>query len=127
MSLILKDNQIYDELWDVVVSGTAVEKGDAAVVGDMFGFYFADGAIGEEVAFVVKARQVLADKLTGTGEDIAKGDFLYYIVASKKVSKTFQGTRGTNSYWCGWAKKSATESDTTVLMCFDGSRKAEAI
>jgi len=122
-----KDDVIYDELWDAIPS-TAVSKGDAEVVQDTFGFWVKDReSAGEEIAFIYRCRQVLATKVTGTGEDITAGDRLYYIVASSAVSKTATGTAGTDYYYCGTAKKNATATATTVLMRFDGTRYDEAI
>lgn len=127
-----KDDHIYDELWDVEVAA-AVTKGEAAVRQDCFGFYL--NAITatditnsrNEVAFIYRMRQVLADKASGTGEAIVSGDRLYYYPALDTVSPTATGTAGTDYYFCGWAKKSATATATTVLMNFDGTRYDEAV
>lgn len=117
---ISKDPVIYDELWDVV-GGAAVVKGQAAVIQDVFGFYFTAGAIGDTICLHYRNRQVEADKAVGTGEDILRGDRLYWIVATQLVSATHAGTLGTDSYFCGWAKKSASATDDIVLMNFDGT------
>jgi hypothetical protein len=127
-----KDNNIYDELWDVTVAA-AVTKGQAVVRQDVFGFYFtavtADDITNSnnEVAFIYRMRQVLADKATGTGEAIVSGDRLYYYPANDNVSPTATGTAGTDYYFCGWAKKSVAAATTTVLMNFDGTRYDEAV
>lgn len=121
MSFEWKDDVIYDELWDVIIAGAAVTKGDPAVVQDVFGFYAADGAIGDEIAFIYRCRQVLADKVTGTGEDIISGERVYYIVASNAISANPGAVIGTDYYFCGWAKEDASASATTVLINFDGS------
>jgi predicted RecA/RadA family phage recombinase len=127
MSFILKDTEIYDELWDITPA-TAISKGDPAVVNDVFGFYIKDReSAGEEVAFIYRARQVLADKVTGTGEDIQAGEDVYYIVAQDAVSANPVGVAGTDYYWCGVAKKTATASASTVLIMFDGTRYNENI
>ena len=105
----------------------AVVKGEAAVVQDVFGFYLVDAAIDEEVCFVYRMRQVEADKRVGTGEDILAGDELFYIPAEDVVTPTAGTTPGTNSYFCGWAKKDASAADTKVLMNFDGTRYDETI
>lgn len=122
-----KDNVIYDELWDVLPA-TAVVAGDPAVKQDVFGFYIKDReSVGEEVTFVYRCRQVLAEKKTGTGEAILSGDKLYYIVADQKVSPTPAGTPGVDSYFCGWAKKDAGALEEHVLMNFDGTRYDETL
>jgi len=117
-----KDNVIYDELREVTIAA-AVTKGQAVLHNDVFGFYFAAQTdITKVVALVYRMRQVLADKGTGTATVINEGDRLYYVVATGVVSPTVVGTIGTDSYFCGWAKKAAGASDTTVLMNFDGTR-----
>ena len=122
-----KDNEIYDELRDIIPA-TAVSLGDAAVVQDVFGFYINSRlAAGDEITFIYRCRQVEAAKRTGTGEAILAGDKLYYYPATTNVSPTATGTAGTDYYFCGWAKKDATASATTVLMNFDGTRYNEAI
>jgi len=127
MAFEWKDNAIYDELWDVIPA-TAVTKGDAAVRQNVFGFYAKTReTAGEEITLIYRCRQVLADKRTGTGEAIISGDDLYYYPLTANVSPTATGTAGTDYYWCGWAKKSATASETTVLMNFDGTRYTETI
>ena len=115
-----KDDIIYDELWDVEVAA-AVAKGAAVVRQDVFGFYFnaitaADITDGnDEVAFIYRMRQVLADKATGTGEAIVSGDRLYYYPATDTVSPTATGVAGTDYYFCGWAKKSAALAWIRIL------------
>ena len=124
---IWKDDVIYDELWDVIPA-TAVVTGQAAVIQDVFGFYIKRReAVGEEICFIYRCRQVLADKLTGTSQAILAGDRLYYIVAQAAVSPTPVGVAGTNYYFCGWAKEDAAADVETVLMNFDGTRYDEAV
>lgn len=125
---LAKDVTIYDELWDVEAASAATLKGDAAVVQDVFGFYAKNAeSATEEISFIYRCRQVQADKKVGTGEAILAGDRLYYIVADGKVSPTASGTPGTDSYFCGWAKKDAGALETTVLMNFDGTRYNETL
>lgn len=128
-----KDCDIYDELWDVEVAA-AVAKGQGAVIQDVFGFYFnaitaqniTDG--NDEVAFIYRMRQVDAGKLTGTGEAITRGDRVYAVVAQNfLITANPTGVAGTDYYFCGWAKKSASASDSTVLINFDGTRYDENI
>lgn len=127
-----KDNVIYDELWNVELAA-AVTKGTAAVRQDVFGFYFFSydpnnpDLDNDEVTFIYRMRQVLADKAAGTGEAIISGDRLYYYPATDTVSPNAVGTAGTDYYFCGWAKKNAGTSESTVLMNFDGTRYDEAI
>lgn len=126
----LEDMQIgaYDELWDAFPA-TAVLKGAAQVIQDVFGFWFKDRErTGQEVCFVYKARQVLADKIQGTGEAILPGDHVYAIVAQNfAVSATPVGVVGTDSYYCGECKRRAEPSDEQVLIRFDGTRYEEDI
>lgn len=123
MAFIWKDNEIYDELWDEEPA-TAVATGDAAVVQDCFGFYIKEReAAGEEVCFVYRCRQVLADKKVGTGEAIIHGDRLYaYPADGHLVSPNAVGNFGVDYYFCGWAKEDADAAATSVLMNFDGTR-----
>lgn len=116
-----KDNVIYDELRNVLCAAAA-EKGDCAVQQDVAGFWLKDMTAAELGTFIYRCRQVLAKKRTGTGEPIAAGDRLYYIVAEDVVSRTQVGTIGTDSYFVGWAKEDADEDDDEVLMNFDGTR-----
>jgi hypothetical protein len=125
-----EDVTIYDELWDTFPA-TAVLKGTPEVVQDVFGFWLKDREeAGEEVTFVYRCRQVLADKVVGTGEAILPGDRVYAIVAqSHAVSATppAGGVAGTDYYFCGWCKRQADASDARVLINFDGTRYDETI
>jgi len=122
-----QDNQIYDELKDIIPGGF-VYKGEAALIEDVFGFYFKQqtriGGVGtEEITFVYRMRQVLAKKITGTGNDIKAGDRVWYITASGAISNTKPGggAAGTDYFFCGWAKEDAEAGDTEVLINFDGT------
>jgi predicted RecA/RadA family phage recombinase len=115
-----KDNVIYDELLDVLTA-TAVDKGDGVVQQDVFGFWVTDLAAGKTGNLIYRCRQVRANKRVGTGEAIIAGDRLYYIPAEDIVTPNAGTTPGTNSYFCGTAKKDASESELTVLMNFDGT------
>lgn len=123
-----KDDIIYDELWDTIPA-TAVLKGTPQVIQDVFGFWLKDREqIGEEVAFVYRCRQVLADKIVGTGEAILAGDRVYAIVAQNfAVTANPAGVAGTDYYFCGWAKENAEASASQVLINFDGTRYDENI
>jgi hypothetical protein len=124
-AFIPKDTQIYDEAWvDLAAAKAALLE---EVVEDTFGFYLVGGAIGDNVAFVYRMRQVLANKKTGTGEEIAAMEKVYYYPATDNVSSNKVGTAGTDYYFCGWAKKSADANETTVLINFDGTRHTENI
>lgn len=123
-----KDNVIYDELIErVPAGGLAVEKGDAAVRQDVFGFWLHDVAATKAGTFIYRCRQVWAAKRVGTGEAIVAGDRLYYIPAEEIVTPNAGTTPGTNSYFCGWAKDDADELATEVFMNFDGTRYDETI
>lgn len=119
---ILKDDQhsAYQELHRREVTGAAVEKGDAVVINDVLCFWFTDGAVGDEVVPVWEARQVLADKKTGTGEEIEEGMQVYYEVATELVTANPSGAIGTDYYFCGICKDDAAADDDTVLMSFWG-------
>lgn len=115
------DNVIYDELRNVQPA-TAVEKGDCGVRQDCAGFWVTDLDANAAGPFIYRCRQVIANKVTGTGENILAGDRLYYIVAQDAVSPGNTGVAGVDSYFVGWAKEDAGEDDTEVLMNFDGTR-----
>lgn len=121
-----RDNVIYDELFNEEVAAARV-KGQVEVIQDVFGFWFTDVAAGAEGTFIYRMRQVVADKAQGTGEAILAGDRVYYIVATGLVSATAVGVAGTDSYFCGWAKRDATAAQAQVWMNFDGTRYDEAI
>jgi hypothetical protein len=116
-----KDPVIYDELVDVILGVASVDKGDPAVIQDVFGFYLVDALITETPVFIYRMRQVVADKVQGTGEEIEAGDRVYYVVASGLVTANPTGAIGTNYYFCGWCKKAAEADDDTVLINFDGT------
>lgn len=120
-----KDPEIYDELWDVIAPGT-VNKGDDAIVQDVFGFYLYDAVVGDEVTFIYRMRQVLTDKIVGTGEEILAGDRVYFVVGQDAVTANPAGVIGTDFYFCGWAKKDASATEDTVLINFDGTVYANA-
>lgn len=130
MAFVQKDTLIYDELRDIIPVAN-VDKGEAAVVQDVFGFYMNDWNTTDEdldyVVFVYRMRQVLADKATGTGEEISAGEKVYYYPATDVISSNPVGTAGTDYYFCGWAKEDATAAATTVIINFDGTRYNEDI
>ena len=115
----------YRELWDIT-PGTVVVRGQAAVVQDVFGFYFKateSTVAGEEIAFVYWADQVWADKEQGSGEEIYAGQEVYYNVngaGTGLVTANPQGVIGTDYYFCGIAKRDAGASDEQVLIEFIG-------
>ena len=125
-----KDDVIYDELRNVAPAA-AVEKGDAEVRQDVFGFWVTDLDAAEAGTLIYRCRQVRADKKIGTGEAIVAGDRLYAYPGTTPidhlVSPTATGTAGVDYYFCGWAKESAGADVTDVLMNFDGTRYDETI
>lgn len=127
-----KDVHIYDELLEAAPSG-AVTKGQAQVREDVFGFWLksltaAEIALGrDEVTFIYRMRQVEAPKITGTGEEIYSGEKVYWLIGQEVVTANPTGVVGTDYYFCGWAKRNATASETTVLINFDGTRHLENI
>jgi predicted RecA/RadA family phage recombinase len=119
--IILVENQVgsYQELWaDEVVS--AVEKGDVVLINDVLCFYFADAAAGSEIVPVWWAKQVRATKGTGSNTGITRGQQVYYQISSGNVTANPTGSIGTDYYFIGICKKTASESDTTVLMSYWG-------
>lgn len=103
-----------------VTIGANVTKGDVVNQQDVYGFYIMDQDYTErtEVTVVQESWQVLADKETGTGQTIAKGDWVYLDPTNARVSAT---KAGLYTVWCGWAIESASASDSDVLIRFDGT------
>jgi len=124
----IKDPEIYDELWDSNPA-TAVLKGAAEVRQDVFGFWLKDReTVNQDVAFIYRNRQTLADKIAGTGEAILAGDRVYAMVnAALFVTANPVGVAGVDYYYCGTAKRDADASAVTVLIRFDGTRYDENI
>ena len=117
MAFYCADNQAqaYEEAWDVI-PGAVRAKGFAYVVNHNFGFILtASLTTSDEVAFIIKNRQVRVDKLTGTGEAINAGDNVYATAASNFQSVTANpaGVIGTDYYFVGYAKKDAAATETT--------------
>jgi hypothetical protein len=124
MAFILKDDQApaYEELWDII-PGAVRAKGFAYVVNDVFGFLMVAAlTTADEVTFIWKARQVLVDKGTGTGDAINAGDKVYATLASnfQLVTNNPAGVIGTDYYFVGIAKKDAPASQANVLISFWG-------
>lgn len=119
--LYLADNQMssYQELWGEAV-GAAVVKGQAVIIKDVFCFYHNGDELGKVVVPIWEARQVLAEKSIGTGEDIERGEQVYYVVATGLVTAHPTGTIGTEYYFIGICKKAALAADTEVLISFWG-------
>ena len=112
----------YRELWDII-PGTTVVKGQAAIVQDVFGFYFKATELlvaGEEIALVYWADQVWADKEQGSGEDISAGEEVYYNVGTGLVTANPVGNIGVDYYFCGIAKRDAAADDEQVIIEFIG-------
>jgi len=115
------------ELWDIIPAAVVV-KGQAALVQDVFGFYFKATELavaGEEIAHVYWADQVWADKEQGSGEAILAGQEVYYNLSTPEVGLGLVtanpvGTIGTEYYFCGIAKRNAAATDTRVLIEFIG-------
>lgn len=125
----MRDNVIYDEGLDMVPA-TAVLKGTPQVVEDVFGFWFKNREqVGEIVVLVYRNRQVLADKIQGTGEAIKSGMRLYAIPAQNNFVTPNRpaGVAGVAYRFCGWAKEDADANAEQVLMNFDGTRWDEVV
>lgn len=124
MAFILKDDQMpaYEEFWDVV-PGAVRAKGFGYVLNDVFGFLMVAAlAVTDEVTYIWKARQVEADKLTGTGEAITSGEKVYATLASnfQQVTASPTGVIGTDYYFVGIAKKDSAAGNDKVLISFWG-------
>jgi hypothetical protein len=135
-----RDHQIYDESYDVQPAA-AVLKGQPEQRQDVFGFWLTaskrdrggslilkDNGTLPEQTFVYKMRQVEADKLTGSGEEINALDRVYAMVAQNHfITANPVGVAGVDYYYCGTAKFNANADDETVLIKFDGTRYNENI
>jgi len=117
MSLFLRDPQYIP---NEVTIAADVTKGDVVQQQEVYGFYIMDQAVAERtiVTVVQEAWQVLADKETGIGETITKGDWVYLDPTNARVSATKVGLY---TVWCGWAIESAGASDSDVLIRFNGT------
>lgn len=115
----------YREIWDVT-PGAVVVRGQAAIVQDVFGFYFKGTeavTAGEEIAFVYWADQVWVDKEVGTGQAITAGQEVYYNVTGDglgRITANPTGTIGTDYYFCGIAKRDAAANDSRAIIEFIG-------
>lgn len=122
-----RDHQIYDESFDIIPAA-AVVKGQPAQIQDIFGFWLTASQVPAgtsliEQTFIYRMRQVLADKLTGSGEEIIAGDRVYSVVAqSYAITANPVGTFGVDYYFCGWAKFDADTDEDEVIINFDGTR-----
>jgi hypothetical protein len=132
MAFICKDPIIYDELHDYSPNA-ARTKGQAEIIQDVFAFHFWAVAANNESMPLYRCRQVRADKLQGTGEEVFPGDRLYAIPNAGAANDLFvspnrpAGTAGTDYIFCGWAKEYASGTDSDVLMNFDGTRYDEVV
>jgi hypothetical protein len=127
-----RDHQIYDESYDTIPAA-AVLKGQPEQRANVFGFWLTDTVqlAGEDIVpqtFVYRMRQVLTDKLTGSGEEITALQRVYAVVAQDfAITANPAGTAGVDYYFCGWAKFDADAADTQVIINFDGTRYDEDI
>ena len=126
-----RDHQIYDECFDIIPVAW-VQNGTPAQLADIFGFWLTDTEVFSgpliEQTFVYRMRQVLTDKIVGSGEAINAGDKVYAVVAQNfAVTANPTGVAGVDYYFCGWAKFNADEDDADVIINFDGTRWDEDI
>ena len=96
-------------------AGAALSAKDMDKIQDLVGFYFAEAAVGEEVAFVYEMHDV---ELPKVGNQIARGQHLFYVNATDNVSNTDGG--GSNEY-CGFAKADAAAGDAYVRAALIGA------
>lgn len=114
--------QAYEESWDVIVA-TPTVRGWGFVDNDVFGFLFTASLVAnEEVTFITRNKQVRVDKLTGTGEEIQRNEYVYATLGTQFQSVTAHptGNIGVDYYFVGKAKKTALPGDETVLIDFWG-------
>jgi hypothetical protein len=124
-----KDVHIYDESFDIHPAATAL-KGTPLQLRDVFGFWLTDVVVSLTTTntFVYRMRQVLADKLTGSGEEILALEKVYAMVnQAHYITAHPTGVAGVDYYFCGWAKFDAGADDTQVVINFDGTRWNENI
>ena len=131
---IWKDVDIYDEFYDETPGMTiGTGRGLAKMIQDCFAYFMKNQErTNEEIAALYRVRQTIADKRTGSGENIIHGDRLFAypktagiaftISQDWEVSPIATGTIGTDYLFCGWAKEDAGENEDEVLMNFDGTR-----
>lgn len=76
--IYIREDQIgsYQELWAEAINA-AVVKGQVVIINDVMCFYLTAGAIGDKVVPVWECKQVLADKVTGTGTEIERGQKIF--------------------------------------------------
>lgn len=118
MSIYTRDH-VYDGL-KIESIAADITKGTVALIQDVYCFYpyAVDVSVDDTAIALQKCKQAVADKKTGTGEDITAGDRVYGDPAdSYKVSKT----KGVGYLYLGIAIEGATASATTVLIEFDGT------
>jgi hypothetical protein len=135
-----RDHQIYDESYDVAPAAARI-KGQPEQIEDVFGFWLtdtksdvegnllrkSDGTLPEQT-LVYKMRQVLADKLTGSGEEIPALARVYAVVAQNHyITANPAGVAGIDYYYCGISKFAAEADDLQVIINFDGTRYDENI
>jgi hypothetical protein len=135
-----RDHQVYDESYDVQPAA-AVLKGQPQQIEDVFGFWLtntkrdvagtllrkSDGTFPEQT-LIYKMRQVEADKLTGSGEEIPALAKVYAVVAQAHfITANPVGVAGVDYYYCGRSKFAANADDETVIINFDGTRYDENI
>ena len=96
----------------VVVAGAAVVKGEFDDYADLYGFYLADGAIGDEMAMVYQAEKVLVAKTAALA--IAAGDKVYFNVTTRLLTKT------NTDVLVGTCVAVAAAADSYALIDFDG-------
>jgi hypothetical protein len=124
-----KDVFIYDESWDIHPQANAL-KGTPLQLRDVFGFWIKDVLASNTVteAFIYRMRQVLTDKLQGSGEEILALEKVYAVVNQAHfITAHPTGVAGVDYYFCGWAKFDAGADDTQVVINFDGTRWNENI
>lgn len=123
MGFYLADAQVssYDALRNHI-NLTARAKGYAEVIQDTFCFQMRGFAANAEDTPVIRADEVWADKLTGSGEEILAGDFVYATLGSlfQSVTANPAGVIGTDYYFCGIALDNADADDDLVLIKFWG-------
>jgi len=94
------------------VSG-GVESGELLRHNDTVGICFNAADFGDNVRLIYEIEKAMVDKLTGSGEDIAEGEWVYW--------SGVYGTGVSANYTSGWYKigicvAAAGEDDTSVMI-----------
>lgn len=112
--LELKSSQ-YTEIQKVAVGVLAA--GELVTLQELNGFPIVDVAVGDTYALITKAEKVKVEK---TAAAILAGDAVYYVNATDNVAIA-------GDVLLGYAYEDAADSDTHILIIFDGAAAFEKL